>query len=64
MMGIPMSAPSYIYGDNMSAVHNISKPESVLRKKVTQFAIMLVMSRWLWASPEKDTYSAVKISQT
>ena len=33
MMGILISGPSYIYGDNMSVVHNISLPESVLRKK-------------------------------
>ena len=33
MMGIPISCPSYIYGDNMSVVHNTSRPESVLRKK-------------------------------
>ena len=33
MMGIPISGPSYINGNNMSAVHNTSQPESVLRKK-------------------------------
>ena len=33
MMGIPISGPLYIYGDNMSFVHNTSKPESVSRKK-------------------------------
>ena len=33
MMGIPISVPSYIYGDNMSVIHNTSRPESVLRKK-------------------------------
>ena len=33
MMGIPLSSPSYIYGDNMSVVNNSSRPESVLRKK-------------------------------
>ena len=32
-MGIPTSGPSYIYGDNMSIVHNISRQKSVLRKK-------------------------------
>ena len=32
-MGILISGPSYIYGDNMSVVHNTSRPESVLRKK-------------------------------
>ena len=33
MMGILISGPSYIYGDNMSVVHNTSRPESVLRRK-------------------------------
>ena len=33
MMGIPISGPSYIYGDNMKVIHNTSRPELVLRKK-------------------------------
>ena len=33
MMGIPVNTPTYIYGDNMSVIHNTSKPESVLKKK-------------------------------
>ena len=33
MMGIPISGPLYIYGDNMSVVHSSSRPESVLTKK-------------------------------
>ena len=33
IMGIPISSPSYIYGDNMSVVHNTSRPESAFRKK-------------------------------
>ena len=33
MMGIPISGPSYIYGHNMSVVHNKFRPESGLRKK-------------------------------
>ena len=33
MMGISISGPSYIYGDNMSVINNTSRPESVLRKK-------------------------------
>ena len=32
-MDVPISGPSYIYGDNMSIIHNLSRPESVLRKK-------------------------------
>ncbi len=33
MMGVPISGPSYIYGDNMSVIHNTQKPESTLKKK-------------------------------
>ena len=33
MMGIPEDKPSYVYGDNMSVVKNVSKPESTLKKK-------------------------------
>ena len=33
MMGIPVNTPTCIYGDNMSVIHNTSKPESTLRKK-------------------------------
>jgi len=33
MMGVPIDGPTYIYGDNMSVIHNTSKPESTLKKK-------------------------------
>ena len=33
MMGVPINTPIYIYGDNMSVIHNTSKPESTLKKK-------------------------------
>jgi Reverse transcriptase (RNA-dependent DNA polymerase) len=33
MMGVPLSGPSFIYGDNMSVVHNTQRPESILKKK-------------------------------
>ena len=33
MMGIPISGPSYIYGDNKSAITNSTTPESTLSKK-------------------------------
>eukprot|EP00804_Cyclotella_cryptica_P016786 CCRYP_002072-RA/>CCRYP_002072-RA protein AED:0.33 eAED:0.33 QI:0/0/0/1/0/0/2/0/379 len=33
MMGVPMKGASYVYGDNMSVVTNMSKPESTLKKK-------------------------------
>ena len=32
-MNIPISDPLFIYEDNMSVVHNASRPESMLRKK-------------------------------
>ncbi len=33
MMGIPLSGPTYIYGDNKSQVTNSSRPELALKKK-------------------------------
>ena len=33
IMGIPLSGPTYIYGDNKSQVTNSSRPESTLKKK-------------------------------
>ena len=33
MMDVPIKGPSYVYGNNMSVVTNVSKPESTLRKK-------------------------------
>ena len=33
MMGIPITGPSYIYGDNKSVVTNATTPESTLTKK-------------------------------
>ncbi|KAI2490354.1 Reverse transcriptase (RNA-dependent DNA polymerase) [Fragilaria crotonensis] len=33
MMGVELAGPSYIYGDNMSVIHNTQRPESVLKKK-------------------------------
>ena len=33
MLRVPISAPSYIYGDNISVIHNTQRPESTLRKK-------------------------------
>ena len=33
MMGIPLSGPSLMYGDNMSVIHNTQRPESMLKKK-------------------------------
>jgi len=33
-MGVPLSGPSLIYGDNMSVIHNTQRPELMLRKKL------------------------------
>ena len=33
MMGVSLSGPSFMYGDNMSVIHNTQRPESMLRKK-------------------------------
>ena len=33
MMGVLLSGPSYVYGDNMSGIHNTQPPESTLKKK-------------------------------
>ena len=32
MMDIEIAVPTFIYGDNMSVIHNNSKPEPVLNK--------------------------------
>jgi hypothetical protein len=34
MMGVTIDGPAYVYGDNMSVVHNTQLPESVLKKKI------------------------------
>jgi hypothetical protein len=33
IMGATIDGPTYVYGDNMSVVHNTHRPESVLQKK-------------------------------
>ena len=33
MMGVSIQGPSYVYGNNMSVIHNTSNPASVLKKK-------------------------------
>ena len=32
MMGVPLTGPSFIYGDNKSQITNSAKPESTLKK--------------------------------
>jgi hypothetical protein len=33
MMGVTLSGPTFVYGDNMSVVHNTQSPAYVLKKK-------------------------------
>ena len=33
MMGVSLDEPTYVYGDNMSVIHNTQRPESTLKKK-------------------------------
>ena len=33
MMGVKLSGPTYVFGDNMSVIHNTQRPESTLKKK-------------------------------
>jgi hypothetical protein len=33
IMGVTLSGPTYVYGDNMSVVHNTQRPEYVFKKK-------------------------------
>ena len=42
MMGVPLSGPSYVYGDNMSVIHNTQRPESMLKKKSNQICYHII----------------------
>ena len=42
MMGVPIDGSTWIYGDNMSVIHNISTPESALKKKSNALCYHLV----------------------
>ena len=33
IMGVNIDCPTYVYGDNISVIHNTFKPESALKKK-------------------------------
>ena len=48
MMGIPISGASYFFGENMSVIHDTSKPELTLEKSIMQLLIMSSMSLWQW----------------
>jgi hypothetical protein len=32
MKGVPLSGPSFLYGDNMSVIHDTLRPESTFKK--------------------------------
>ncbi len=51
MMGIPLSGPTHIYGDNKSQVTNSSRSEKPLKKSVIQFATMQSMIQLQWVRP-------------
>jgi hypothetical protein len=38
MMGIPIDGPTYFYGDNMSVLYIVQKPESTLKNKNNSIA--------------------------
>ena len=49
MMGVPISGPPYIYGENMSVIHNTQRPESTLKKNCNYICYQDFVSllRWL-----------------
>jgi hypothetical protein len=50
MMGVPLSGRCYVYGDNMSVIHNTQRPESMLKKNPTSYDIIFLGSWHPWAS--------------
>ena len=50
-MGVPLDGPTYIKADNMSVVHNCSKPESQLKKKSNSIAYHYTRQRCSGQSP-------------
>jgi hypothetical protein len=48
MMGVPLTGPAYVYGDNMSVIHNTQRPESTLKKKPNEICSTLRENLWLW----------------
>jgi len=41
-MGVKISGATYVYGDNMSVIHNTQKPESTLKKKSNSICYHLI----------------------
>ena len=42
IMSVPITTPSYMYGDNMSVIHNTQRPESTLKKKSSSICYHMV----------------------
>ena len=40
ILGIPLTGPTYMHGDNMSIINNTQRPESTLKKNPTPFDII------------------------
>ena len=59
MVGIPVSGPLYIYGGNMSAVINTTRPELLIRKKRnsicyhTVYELVAMGKSLVWHIPSK-----------
>jgi hypothetical protein len=70
IMGVPMKGASYMYGNNMSVVTNLSKPESTLKKKLNSIFTMQYVRLLQWASPccphtnQDDLFTKVLYGQT
>ena len=45
MMGVPIDGPTHVKADNMSVIHNSSKPASTLKKKSNSIAFHCVRER-------------------
>jgi hypothetical protein len=43
IMGIEVDEPNYIYGDNMSVIHNTERPESTLKMKSVAICYHLML---------------------
>ena len=50
MMGVPLTGPMYIYGDNESQVTNLSRPESTLKKKCNSICYHEIQESVAWAN--------------
>jgi hypothetical protein len=60
MMGVGIAGPSYIYGDNMSVIHNTQRPESMLKKKSNSICYHAFASQLRWGNPSQLTSERTK----